>query len=210
MKEYWDCRFAEGGEIWGEYPSSTAYHALELFQKNGVKSIFVPGAGYGRNSRLFSSYNFHVAGIEISDIAYNIAKIFDPKSDIQSGTVFDMALINERFDALYCFNVLHLFKKQDRDLLVKLCENIVNPNGFLFFTVFSDTEESYGKGKEIEPNTYESKPGRSVHYFSEDELLRIFEGFIIHRIGIVDEKENHGKLGDHIHNLRYIFAQKKQ
>ena len=78
MKEYWNNRFTDEGKIWGESPSRTAGYALKLFRKNNVKKILVPGSGYGRNSKLFSSSGFDVTGIEISEVAYNLAKEFDP------------------------------------------------------------------------------------------------------------------------------------
>ena len=59
MNGYWETRFAKEGKIWGDYPSGTATHALGLFQKYGVKKILVPGAGYGRDTKLFSSAGFN-------------------------------------------------------------------------------------------------------------------------------------------------------
>ncbi len=64
--EYWDKRFKEEGKIWGESPSKSAYYALGLFRGHDIKSILVPGSGYGRNTKLFSSLGFKVVGIEIS------------------------------------------------------------------------------------------------------------------------------------------------
>ena len=71
-------------------------------------------------------------------------------------------------------------------------------------------EKSYGKGKEIEENTFESKLYRPTHYFSEDDLIAHFEELSIIQTGIIEDKENHGELGAHVHVLRYIFAQKKK
>ena len=57
MRDYWNSRFAEGGKIWGEKPSKSAYYALDLFENLNLKSVIVPGAGYGRNTKLFISGN---------------------------------------------------------------------------------------------------------------------------------------------------------
>ena len=81
-------------------------------------------------------------------------------------------------------------------------------NGFAFFTVFSEEEPSFGKGKELELNTFESKPGRPTHYFTEEDLNEQFKDYNILEAGIIEEQENHGEKGPHIHKLRYIFAQK--
>ena len=59
MKEYWQERYLKDGKIWGNAPSKTAEYALKLFREKNVKKILVPGAGYGRNSRLFSDNKFN-------------------------------------------------------------------------------------------------------------------------------------------------------
>ena len=209
MQDYWNSRFSKEGKIWGEKPSITANIALEYFQKHNIKSIFVPGAGYGRNTKLFSSNSIKTTGIEISEIAYNLAKVFDPQSEISLGSVYDLPSITQKYDAIYCFNVLHLFTEENRKNVLKFCANIIKIQAILFFVVFSDEEATFGKGKEIEPNTFESKPGRPVHYFSEMDLKSLFHEFNILELGQIKEKENHGIRGEHVHNLRYIIAQKK-
>ena len=77
----------------------------------------------------------------------------------------------------------------------------------MFFTVFSEKEESYGKGKQIEKNTFESKPGRPVHYFDEDDLKAHFKKMEILETGIMEDPEDHGE-GPHTHLLRYIYVRK--
>jgi len=188
--EYWDKRFVNGGKIWGEEPSNSAKHALDLFRKKNVKTILVPGAGYGRNTKLFSNNQYNVSGIEISDTAYNMALTFDPNTKFFKGSVFELIDLNESYDAIYCFNVLHLFKESDRLHFLKICDELLTENGVIYFTVFSEREASFGKGKEIESNTFESKVGRPVHYFTEDDLKNHFRDFNILKSGIIEENEN--------------------
>jgi SAM-dependent methyltransferase len=207
--EYWEKRFLDGGKIWGDTPSKTAIHALELFNKRNLKKILVPGAGYGRNTKLFTDANFKVVGIEVSGPAIEIAKEFDPKTKFFKGSVLDMPFHDEKYDAIYSHNVLHLFLKEDRISFLKKCHNQLRANGFAYFVVFSDKESSFGKGNQIEENTYESKPWRPVHYFTETDLREHFKEFSLIETGIIEDAENHGELGPHSHILRYIFAQKK-
>ena len=203
MKEYWDKRFQAEGRIWGDAPSRTAEYALGLFRHNNIKKVLVPGSGYGRNTRLFSSADFDVTGIEISSVAYIIAKEFDPLSRFYNASVLDMSFNSEIYDAIYCFNVLHLFLEKERRLFIMKCTEKLRENGLLFFTVFSEKEMSYGKGKEVEKNTFESKQGRPAHYFTEDDLKEHFKDMEIIEIGTVEDRENHGE-GPHTHVLRYI------
>ena len=205
MKDYWEKRFQAEGKIWGSSPSSTAQLALELFQQSNVKRLLVPGSGYGRNTRLFSGSGFDVTGIEISPTACNMARKFDPLSRIYCASVLDTSFDTNTYDAVYCYNVLHFFReKERREFARRYMEKVVD-KGILYFTVFSDKEPSYGKGAEVETNTFESKPGRPVHYFTEDDLKAYFRDGEIIESGMVEDPENHGE-GPHIHILRYIVV----
>ncbi len=207
--EYWEKRFLDGGKIWGEKPSKTAVYALELFKRYDLNKILVPGAGYGRNTKLFTDANLNVVGIEVSESAIDIAKKFNPKTQFFQGSVLDMPFDDEKYDGIYSCNVLHLFLKDDRISLLKKCNKQLSAKGFAFFVVFSDSESSFGKGKRVEENTYESKPWRPVHYFTENDLKEHFKEFSVKETGEIKDTENHGELGLHTHILRYIFAQKK-
>jgi SAM-dependent methyltransferase len=204
MSEYWDKRFQAEGRIWGDSPSRTASHALEIFRRAAVKKILVPGSGYGRNTRLFSTSGFDVTGVEISQTAHTMARVFDPLSRFHNASVLEMSFLADSYDAVYCFNVLHLFREKEREIFVKQCTDRVKVKGLMFFTVFSEKEESYGKGQETEKNTFETKPGRPVHYFTDSDLKAHFREMEILETGVIEDPENHGAEGLHTHRLRFI------
>jgi SAM-dependent methyltransferase len=206
---YWDSRFQAEGMIWGELPSKTAYTALDLFRRQEVNNLLVPGSGYGRNTRLFSSSGFTVTGFEISRVACEIAAGFDPQTRVFNHSVLDMSADAGIYDAIYCFNVLHLFRKAQREQFIGQCLGKIKAGGLMFFTVFSELEESFGKGQSVEWNTFESKPSRPVHYFTEEDLLNHFIGADILDTGLVEDPEDHGE-GPHVHRLRYIYLKVKQ
>jgi len=206
-KAYWNKRFQNEGYVWGTSPSSTAEYAVEIFRKIGAQKILVPGSGYGRNTRLFSESGFAVTGVEISDIACEMAREYDPQTRTYNGSVLDMSFDTEQYDAIYCYNVMHLFREKERFTCLQECADKVRGKGLLFFVVFSDKEASFGKGQEVEKNTFESRPGRPVHYFTGDELRDYFEDFEIIESGITEDRENHGE-GPHTHTLLYILARK--
>lgn len=66
MNDYWEGRYQAEGKIWGDSPSRTAVHALDLFLKAKVKSTLVPGSGYGRKTRLFFASGYAATGVEKS------------------------------------------------------------------------------------------------------------------------------------------------
>jgi hypothetical protein len=74
----------------------------------------------------------------------------------------------------------------------------------MFFAVFSEKEASYGKGKEVERNTFASKPGRPVHYFTDSDLKAHFKKMEVVETGMMEDPEDHGAEWPHTHQLRYI------
>jgi SAM-dependent methyltransferase len=208
MNQYWDQRYIAEGRIWGEKPSSTAEYALKLFQAQAVKKVLVAGSGYGRNTKLFSDAGLDVTGAEISFEACRLAMTYDPKTRVFNKSVLDMSFLPGKYDALYAFNVLHLFRQAERKTFIRECGKRTKQNRPMFFTVFSEKEESYGKGAEVEKNTFESKPGRPVHYFSEADLREHFKNHDILETGLIEDAENHGG-GPHTHILRYIYVKAK-
>lgn len=206
-KAYWDKRFQDEGYVWGTSSSQTAAYAVEIFHKNGVQKVLVPGSGYGRNTKVLSESGFDVTGIEVSEVAGEMAREYDPQTRTYNGSVLDMSFDDRLYDAVYCYNVLHLFREKERKQCLQACAYKVKDNGLLFFTVFSDREPSFGKGQEVEKNTFESRPGRPAHYFTEAELRDYFEHFEIIESGVTEDPENHGE-GPHTHVLLYILARK--
>jgi hypothetical protein len=206
QKEYWNKRFKDEGAIWSWTPCKSAFVARNKFIDLGIKSILIPGAAYGRNAKLFADSGFTVSGIEISKRAIEIAKEngFDIK--YYHGSLLDMPFDSEKYDSIFCFNVLHLFLKEERKLVVENFREQLNENGYAFIVVMSEVEESFGEGDEIEPNTYEPRKGKPVHYFTDSDLKEQFTGFQIIEWGIIDEPETHG--GEHIHKCRYILIKK--
>ena len=204
MGSYWEGRFSGEGRIWGDEPSNTAVQALVLFRREQAKNVLVLGSGYGRNTRLFSGAGLQVDGIEISPTAVEAARQYDPQTRHQCLSAMEMPLTPNAYDAIFSFNVLHLFRQPERRLLLEKCRTVLKPGGVAFFAVFSEQEKSFGKGLEVEPNTFESKPGRPVHYYSEADLRQEFGGFAVLECGLTEDRENHGEEGPHSHVVRYI------
>ena len=206
MNTFWEERFSDEGRIWGTTPSRTSEYAVQLFNKAGVHEVLVPGSGYGRNAVAFSRAGFQVTGIEISTTAIALALQNSEGVRYNHGSVLDMPFDDSMYDGIYCFNVLHLFRKSDRAAFLARCREQLKEGGVMFFVVFSDREPSYGMGKKVEENTFESKPGREVYYYSAEDLLMEFRDFEVLEAGMMEDPEDHGGEGMHTHLLRYIYV----
>jgi SAM-dependent methyltransferase len=206
MNTFWEERFSDEGRIWGDTPSRSTGHAIRLFKKAGVHEVLVPGSGYGRNAVVFARAGFQVTGIEISATAVTLAQQNNLGIRYHHGSVLDMPFDDSMYDGIYCFNLLHLFRKNDREVFLKRCREQLKNGGVMYFVVFSETEASFGTGRMVEENTFESKPGREVHYYSQEDLVSEFRGIELLETGKTEDTEDHGEEGRHTHQLRYIYA----
>jgi SAM-dependent methyltransferase len=206
MESFWENRFQKEGMVWGENPSKSAFHAIALFKQNNIGTILVPGSGYGRNTKLFSTSGLSITGYEISETAHNMALQFDPGTRHLKDSVLDMSADNDKYDAVYCFNVLHLFYDKERHLFIRECRRKLNNGGYLYFVAFSEKERGFGQGKEIEKNTFEIRAGRPSHFFTDTDIKDHFRDYRILETGIMEDPETHKGEAPHTHILRYIYA----
>ncbi|MBP1177473.1 class I SAM-dependent methyltransferase [Paenibacillus sp. PvR133] len=206
MGDYWNKRFTEEGMIWGCEPSQTVTQAIDLFKKNNVHDILVPGAGYGRNTKAFSSY-FQVDGIEISSSAIDLAKEWDLKTNFIQESVLEFSTC-QKYDGIYCYDLLHLFLLEDRKKLIQNCVKHLKELGVMYFTCFSDCDFNNGVGREIEEGTYEYKKGKYAHFFTEEDLKEHFNGLNILETGSIRETLIYAEKQQKEYELRYIFVQK--
>lgn len=208
MKEYWNKRFMSEGLIWGEQPSETAYHAKELFLKHHIRTVLVPGAGYGRNTKILSD-TFEIDAIELSSEAVILARQWDDRSCFIEESIFDLSVTNKQYDAVYCYDLLHLFTKIDREKLILKCIEQLGQEGIYYFTCFSDEDAAFGKGMEVEKNTFEYKDGKLAHFFSEDDLKNHFKETNIIETGSLQENFEYSNGAIRTYKLRYIYGIKK-
>jgi hypothetical protein len=56
----WNDAFQKENMIWGIEPSNVVKITEKIFLENGIKTILVIWAGYGRNAKYFSDKNYIV------------------------------------------------------------------------------------------------------------------------------------------------------
>ncbi len=207
---YWNKRYSAEGEIWGKSPSETCIRAAESFKRLGVETVLVPGCGYGRHSNYLSSIGFNVLGFDVSNIAISLA-MQKKGSNIRyiNQDVLGLSSLPERFDAIYSFNLLHLFMEEERQFILESFRQHLKWHGLLAFTSFSTRDTEFGKGKKIEHNTYEAKPWRPTHFYTESELKVALKNWEIIELIHHSEHEDHGN-GPHSHSLLYCLCKAKE
>ncbi len=205
-RNYWNAQFSKYHHVWGETPSKSAEVALARFREHGINKILVPGSGYGRNSKLFSTSGLDVTGIEISEEACALAQAYDPATKLYNGSFLEDHFDQGSYEGIYCFNVLQLFLKPDRIRFLQRSAQLLSPNGLMFFTGISDQDASFGQGQEVEPNTFAVQPDKTLHFFTLDDWESHFAEFSMLEVGELEDQISHSLYGLKRYRIRYILA----
>ena len=185
MTEFWESSFREKQEMWGFEPSDVAVTTAELFKKQGLHKILIPGFGYGRNARIFTNNGFQVTGIDISETAIDLAKKhFGDTIRGYHGSVNSMPFDQEIYDGIFCYALIHLLPATERIKLIQDCYNQLRPNGYMVFIAISKADTKYGDGKEISKDTFETRHGVTLYFYDSDSVKAEFGKY-----GLIEAKE---------------------
>lgn len=192
MDEYWESKFSEIGTMWGYEPADSAIQTCDLFIRNKIQKVLIPGVGYGRNAKIFIDKGIDVTGIEISDSAIRLAKEKN-KLDffIHHGSVAQMPFDNNIFDGIFCYALLHLLNKKERMQFIKKCFSQLQTNGFMIFVVVSKKASMYGNGRQLSNDRFELMKGLNVYFYDLDSATKEFKDYGLIDIQEIDEPIKH-------------------
>jgi SAM-dependent methyltransferase len=175
MTEFWEEAFKDKQEMWGLDPAISALWTRDFFIANTVKSILIPGIGYGRNARIFKDSGIEVTGIEISRTAIDIAKKhFGNDLAIYHGSVTEMPFDNKRYDGIFCYALIHLLNKDERVKLITDCYNQLAEDGFMVFTTITKEAKTYGQGVCISKDRFEMFGGVKMFFYDRETIKEEF------------------------------------
>ena len=172
-------------------PNKWVVEKLSFFQRLNKGAFLDLGCGLGRHIEpLIGALRLSV-GLDISDTAIRKARS-RIKSDsstacVVKGFIDNLPFKNEVFGSVLAWRCLYL---QDLEGIIRTIAEIrrvLCPDGQIICSVRSTTNTLYyigkEKGKEIEKNTFhfpdEDFHGVNYHFFTENEIYRLFHGFKI-------------------------------
>ena len=185
QSEHWESNFSSKPEMFGLEPSYSAKKALEVFKKKKIKNILELGAGLGRDTIFFAQNGIYVHAIDYSLSATNIIKKRSKENnleefikvqnyDIRQKLNFD----NQSFEACYSHMLFCMaLTNQNLKDLNKEIGRILKKDGINIYTVRNQTDGDFKKGVHRGEDMYEMN-GFIVHYFSENKVKKLLDGFI--------------------------------
>lgn len=174
MTEFWEVSFRENQTMWGFEPSNSAIITKDFFKEKKIKNILIPGIGYGRNAKIFIENGINVTGIEISKTAIDLARENGLDINIFKGSVTDMPFDNKLYEGIFCYALIHLLSKSEREKFIKNCYNQLMPKGYMIFTTISKDNPMFGKGKEIDKDYFEIMEGLKMFFYNSKSIEEEF------------------------------------
>ena len=196
QSQHWEANFSSKPEMFGLEPSIVAIKSIKLFKEKNIKNILELGAGLGRDTIFFAQNSIKVKALDYSPSAIKIINEKASKKGLLnyvSTKVFDirkrLPLKDNSVEAcfshmLYC---MALSTEEIKNLNNEICR-VLKPNGINIYTVRHIKDGDYKNGMHIGENLYEND-GFIVHFFSEEKIKDLSEGFNIIEI----EKFEEGK-----------------
>lgn len=174
--EFWETAFNEKQEMWGFEAAKSAVLTKDLFVRQSVKHVLIPGIGYGRNAKVFTDNGMTVTGIEISKTAIEMArKHYGTDLLIHHGSVTDMPFDNKQYDGIFCYALIHLLDSDEREKLIRDCYDQLLENGYMVFTVISKEAHTYGQGTLISKDRYEMFGGVRMFFYDKASIHAEFD-----------------------------------
>ena len=196
QSQYWEKNFLSKPEMFGLDPSKAAINTLKTLKEKKIKKVVELGAGLGRDTIYFAKNLINVEALDYSPSAIKIInkKILEHKlSNLVSTQIFDVRkkLPFEDNSVEACFShmlyCMALTTIEIECLNKEICR-ILKPGGINIYTARHTEDGDYKNGTYIGEDLYEND-GFIVHFFSEEKVRKITDGFDIKNV----EKFEEGK-----------------
>ena len=194
QSQHWESSFSSKPEMFGLDPSKAAINTLKNFKEKNIKKIIELGAGLGRDTIFFAKNSIHVSALDYSSTAIKIInkKISEKKlSKFVSTKIFDVRkkIPFEDNSVEACFShmlyCMALSTAQLKYLNSEICR-ILKPGGINIYTVRHTEDGDYKNGTHRGEDLYEND-GFIVHFFSEEKVRKIIDGFNVINIEKFEE-----------------------
>lgn len=170
-------------------PVPFVVEALDIFRRCKFRNALDLGCGLGRHCVYLAENGFNVVGLDVSGSALRTAKEWVQKEkltniDFIRGSMTDIPFGDCRFDAVIGVSIVHHAMKNQIIKAADEIHRILKKNGLFLTNLVSVEDYRYGKGEEVEADTFrvleDFEEGRFEelhHFFTREEVLQLLAQF---------------------------------
>jgi 2-polyprenyl-3-methyl-5-hydroxy-6-metoxy-1,4-benzoquinol methylase len=204
-------RIYEERAVWTE--SEPPKELVNLIESGKIRPgrVLDVGCGEGFYAIYLASKGFEVTGIDISENAIKRAKENAAKQGVKIKfmplDVADLDKIDDKFDFVFEWAILHHIMPEQRQRYVETIKRILNEGGRYLSISFNNQNPDFGaKGKNLRiiPEGAKMPAGTRLYYSSLEELKQLFE----QHFRIIEAKLIKMTAGRKEHIGNYFFMEK--
>ncbi len=182
------------------HPALVDFHELMISSK--VERVLDLGCGTGRHIIYLAERGFLVVGLDISRTALQSAELRLRSIGVKNPVLVlhemtEMPFTNDYFDAAISIDTVHHGKIREIHQVVDELHRVLRQDGLGLATLVADSDYKFGKGKQVEKNTYVITSGVEEgivhHFFDRQEVEELFGQFEILSLDFFSEIHELGK-----------------
>lgn len=194
QQSQWDGVFNKVPDFFGHGPSEFGRVSLEIFKKEGVRSVLELGCGQGRDTFLFAQSGLVITALDYSESA--VAKINEKANNLEFSTQLrsqahdvrePLPYPDESFDA--CFSHMLLCMELSTDeigYILQEVHRVLSPGGFAIYSVRSSFDKHFRKGIHLGGDLYELGDF-VIHFFTMEKIYKLARGYDIVNVERIEE-----------------------
>jgi len=160
------------------------------------KTIIELGCGAGNYIIHFSKMGYQATGVDFSENAIQIAQQTAKSnklncSFIAADVVKDLSMINNTYDFVYDWELLHHIFPGQRDKYLQNVEKILKPDGYYLSVCFSEESDQFGGEGKYRKTHLDTE----LYFSSEEEMQSLFSSYF--EIEQLSTEEISGKYAPH-------------
>ena len=159
---------------------------IEKLPKKG--KVLDLGTGLGGNSIFLAEQGFKVTCLDKDKEVIDFIKKEHPKINAFNKDILEFDFHENEYDLIIARAILHFFSLENVNVIMSRIITSLKKNGLFYFTVTSVGDPSYNKRKDR-------------HFFSKEELEKIFSKNMILEIEEKILKDDHPPIGKHRHEV---------
>lgn len=180
----WDRVYQQQGQVQFEVLPKVKMAATKFRQKE-YQRILDLACGTGRHTFYLAREGFYVYASDISEhglvIARKQAEKVGLKIEFKRHDMKSIPYPTDFFDAVICIWSIDIGTLSDIRITINEIYRVLRKEGTLLTDFISVEDETHGKGKEIEKNTFVGAmpglPDLIEHYTTREELVKLFSSF---------------------------------
>jgi ubiquinone/menaquinone biosynthesis C-methylase UbiE len=181
-------------------------------KRRGARRVLDLGFGAGRHTIYLAREGLNVCGTDISPRGMEYTRAWLEKEGLHADLqLSDMTVIpypDQYFDAVISTNVIHHNTLDNIRRCVAEMHRVLVPGGRALVVVQSKRGYRYGRGQQLEPDTFldDSGPEAGIpHYFFDEAGLRdLFGGFTI--VSLTPDEWQEVKDGVHLFHSHWVIT----